>query len=134
MNGIPGILIGGMTGWLTGKSIGEKGYGKFLSAGYARSLDVFFGAIGASFGSYLYFWAVNGEHTKFGKYATMALGSVGLVGTCRLVSLMYFPSLSDRRRSRAHSIEWHEGLAVKKLASWKPGARGISTTRRKRGP
>ena len=55
MNGIFWIVVGGTTGWLTGKLIGEKGYGELLKAGYARGLDMVFGIVGASVGGYLFF-------------------------------------------------------------------------------
>lgn len=55
MNGIFWILVGGVTGWLTGELIGEKGYGKVLERGYAKGLDIVFGIIGASLGGYLFF-------------------------------------------------------------------------------
>jgi uncharacterized membrane protein YeaQ/YmgE (transglycosylase-associated protein family) len=44
MNAIVWILLGAMTGWLTGKLIGEKGYASQLLGGYTSSLDIFFGA------------------------------------------------------------------------------------------
>ena len=91
MNGIFWFLVGGMTGWLTGKLIGEKGYGKLLLGGYAGSLDIFLGVVGASIGGYLFFWAVIGEGSSFSSYAAI-LGSITLVGTCRLVSDFRSPS------------------------------------------
>jgi hypothetical protein len=41
---------------------------------------------GASFGGYLFFWAVIGEGSSFSRYATAILGSVTLVGVVRLIS------------------------------------------------
>ncbi|HEY3305388.1 MAG TPA: GlsB/YeaQ/YmgE family stress response membrane protein [Candidatus Binatia bacterium] len=86
MSGISWILAGGIAGWLTGKLIGKKGYGESLSAGYAKSLDIFFGIIGASIGGYLFFWIVIGEAGSFSGYATAVLGSIVLVGFLRQVS------------------------------------------------
>jgi hypothetical protein len=40
MTGIVWILVGGMTGWLTGTFMGEQGYGKSLLGVHARSLDI----------------------------------------------------------------------------------------------
>ena len=80
------ILVGGMTGWLTGIVMGEQGYGKRLLGRYARSLDIVLGMVGASFGGYLFFWAVIGEGSSFSKYATAIFGSVTLVGLVRLIS------------------------------------------------
>ena len=91
MNGMLWILAGGITGWLTGKLIGKKGYGETLLAGYAKSLDIFLGIIGASIGGYLFFWMVIGESGSFGRYATEVLGSITLVGFLRQVSSMRLP-------------------------------------------
>ena len=85
MSGIIWILVGGMTGWLIGTLMGAEGYGKRLS-GYARGLDITLGIVGASFGGYLFFWAVIGEGSSFSRYATAILGSVTLVGVVRLIS------------------------------------------------
>jgi uncharacterized membrane protein YeaQ/YmgE (transglycosylase-associated protein family) len=86
MGGIFWILVGGITGWLTGTFMGEQGYGKSLLGGYARSLDIVLGIVGASFGGYLFFWAVIGEGSSFSRYATAILGSVTLVAVVRLIS------------------------------------------------
>ena len=120
MNIMIPILAGGCAGWLTGKLIGEKGYGKPLEEGYVRSLDVFIGLVGASFAVYLSSWALTGEKSSFADYGTAVLGSVIFVGACRLISARYFPSPSYRGMSRAAFIEWHDSLAIKELARWKP--------------
>jgi len=86
MSGIFWILVGAITGWLTGTFMGEQGYGKSLLGGYARSLDLALGILGASFGGYLFFWAVIGEGSSFSRYATAILGSMTLVGAVRLIS------------------------------------------------
>jgi uncharacterized membrane protein YeaQ/YmgE (transglycosylase-associated protein family) len=86
MTGILWILAGGITGWLTGKLIGEKGYGDILLPGYAKLLDVFFGIVGASIGGYLFFWIVIGEGSSFSFYATKVLGAILLVGLLRQFS------------------------------------------------
>jgi uncharacterized membrane protein YeaQ/YmgE (transglycosylase-associated protein family) len=86
MSGIFWILVGGMTGWMTGTFMGEQGYGKRLLGGYARSLDIVLGIVGASFGGYLFFWAVIGDGSSFSRYVTAILGSVTLVGVVRLIS------------------------------------------------
>jgi uncharacterized membrane protein YeaQ/YmgE (transglycosylase-associated protein family) len=86
MSGIFWILVGAITGWLTGTFMGEQGYGKSLLGGYARSLDIALGILGASFGGYLFFWAVIGEGSSFSRYATAILGSMTLVGAVRLIS------------------------------------------------
>ena len=121
------ILVGGFAGWLTGNLIGEKGYGRPLVAGYVRSLDVLIGVIGASFAGYLLFWALLGEKSSLATYGTAVLGSMTFVGACRLISARYFPSPSYRGMSRSAFIEWHDSLAVKELARWKPRRQESST-------
>ena len=100
MNGILWILAGGIAGWLTGKLIGKKGYGEILFAGYAKSLDIFFGVAGASIGGYLFFWVAVGEGSLFSRYATAVLGSITLAGLVRQLSARYLPfSLVSRKNS-----------------------------------
>ena len=89
MNGLFWVLMVGVTGWLTGKMIGEKGYGEALG-GYANGLDILFGVVGASIGGYLFFWAVIGEGSSFSRYGTATLGSITLVGIARLISARYW--------------------------------------------
>ena len=60
--------------------------GKSLLGGYARSLDIALGILGACFGGYLFFWTVIGEGSSFSRYATAIFGSVALVGIVRLIS------------------------------------------------
>ena len=122
------ILIGGFTGWLTGKLIGEKGYGKPLVGGYVGSLDVLIGLVGAAFAGYVLLWALIGENNSFATYGTAVVGSMTLVGVCRLISARYFPSPSYRGMSRAAFLDWHDSLAVKEMARWKPLRRESSTT------
>src|SRR6266478_6200946 len=86
MSGIIWILVGAMTGWLTGILMGEEGYGKSLLGVYARSLDIVLGIVGAVVGGYFFFWAVIGESSSFSRYATAIFGSVTLVGLVRLIS------------------------------------------------
>jgi len=85
MNAIVWILLGAMSGWLTGKLLGEKGYATQLFGGYTSSLDIFFGVVGASIGGYLFFWTLIVEGSLFSNAAAI-LGSVSLVGACRLIS------------------------------------------------
>jgi len=96
MNGIFWIVLGGMTGWLTGTLMGKEGYGK-RSLGDTRSLDIFFGVVGASIGGYLSFWAVIGEGSSFSGYAAAALGSIALVGFVRQISAGYSPFRGGKR-------------------------------------
>lgn len=89
MNGIFWVLMVGVIGWLTGKLIGEKGYGKVLRGYATNGLDIVFGIVGASIGGYLFFWAVIGEGSLFSGYATAILGSITLVGVARQVSARF---------------------------------------------
>jgi uncharacterized membrane protein YeaQ/YmgE (transglycosylase-associated protein family) len=97
MTGIIWILVGGMTGWLTGTFMGEEGYGKRLLGGNARSLDIVLGIVGAFFGGYLFFWAVIGEDSFFSGYAAAALGSIALVEFVRQISAGYSPFRGGKR-------------------------------------
>jgi len=93
MDGLYWLLMVGITGWLTGKMIGETGYGEALG-GYADGLDIVLGIVGASMGGYLFFGAASGAGSSFSNYATAILGSITLVGVVRLVSARYLPSSS----------------------------------------
>ncbi|HXV79247.1 MAG TPA: GlsB/YeaQ/YmgE family stress response membrane protein [Candidatus Binatia bacterium] len=97
MSAIFWILVGGITGWLTGTFMEEQGYGKRLLGGYARSLDIVLGIVGASFGGYLFFWAVIGEGSSFSRYATAILGSAALVGVVRLISARNLAWVTNNR-------------------------------------
>ena len=89
MGGILWIIVGGITGWLTGKIIEKKGYGDTLFPGYVKLLDIFFGIIGASIGGYLFFWMVVGEDSLFSYYAKAVLGAIVLVGLLRQFSTIW---------------------------------------------
>jgi uncharacterized membrane protein YeaQ/YmgE (transglycosylase-associated protein family) len=84
------VLIVGVTGWLTGRLMGEPGYGEVLER-YADGLDVVLGTVGAAFAGYLFFGAIRGEDSSVSRYATAILGSMTLVGIARLVSARYLP-------------------------------------------
>jgi uncharacterized membrane protein YeaQ/YmgE (transglycosylase-associated protein family) len=128
MNRIFWILSGGITGWLVGMLLREKGYGRVLSRGCAGSVDILFGVVGAAIGPYILFWAVIGKGAVFSNSGTAILGAVTLVGFCRLVSQRFFRPRAYRGMSRAAFTEWHDSLAMKELASWKPRSRESSTT------
>jgi len=87
------VLIVAAAGWLTGKLIGETGYGEALG-GYADGLDVVLGIVGASIGGYLFLAGASAEAGSFSRYATAFVGAVTLVATVRLVSERYLPSSS----------------------------------------
>jgi uncharacterized membrane protein YeaQ/YmgE (transglycosylase-associated protein family) len=96
MDGVFWVLIVGIVGWLTGKMIGETGYGQALG-GFADGLDVLLGVIGAFMGAYLFLWTLGaGERSSFAGYTFAVLGSIALVGVVRLVSGRYLGSGSHR--------------------------------------
>ena len=128
MNAIFWVLSSGITGWLIGIWLSEKGYGKVLSKGWAKSLDILFGVVGASIVQYVLFWASIGKDTMFSNCGTAVLGATIFVGLCRLVSEGFFRSPSYKGMSRAAFVEWHDRVTMKELATWKPPSREISTT------
>ena len=93
MNGLFWVLVVGVTGWLTGKMFGVKGYGEALG-GYTDGLDIIFGIVGASIGGYLISLAIIGEGSFFSGIATAILGSMTLVAVVRLIPARYWLSSS----------------------------------------
>jgi uncharacterized membrane protein YeaQ/YmgE (transglycosylase-associated protein family) len=92
MNGLYWFLVVAAAGWLTGKMIGDKGYGGIL-AGYPTDwLDILLGVVGASIAGYLFPGAAIGEGNAFFGYATAIVGSIALVGGARLISTRYMAS------------------------------------------
>jgi uncharacterized membrane protein YeaQ/YmgE (transglycosylase-associated protein family) len=83
MNVIVRILVGGLTGWLTGKAVEIEGRVKVVREGHV--LDMIYGIVGAMVGEYLFFWIVIGKGNALSDYATMVLGSVTVVGAARLL-------------------------------------------------
>jgi uncharacterized membrane protein YeaQ/YmgE (transglycosylase-associated protein family) len=53
MHGIFWVLMVGVAGWLTGQMMGQEPYGEILG-GHVGGLDMIFGFVGASVGSYLF--------------------------------------------------------------------------------
>jgi len=84
MNVIARILVGGLTGWLTGKAVEIEGHGNVVREGHV--LDAIYGIVGAMVGEYLFFWIVIGKGNAFSSYATTVLGSITLVGAARLLA------------------------------------------------
>jgi uncharacterized membrane protein YeaQ/YmgE (transglycosylase-associated protein family) len=83
MNIIVRIIVGGLTGWLTGKAVEVEGRMTVVREGHIR--DTIYGIIGALIGDYLFFWIVIGKGDAFSSYATAVLGSITLVGAARLL-------------------------------------------------
>jgi uncharacterized membrane protein YeaQ/YmgE (transglycosylase-associated protein family) len=84
MNVIVLIVVGGLTGWLTGKAVEDEGRITVVREGHVT--DVVYGIIGALIGEYLFFWIVIGQGNAFNSYATAVLGSITLVGAARLLT------------------------------------------------
>ena len=75
------MVVGGLTGWLTGKAVEVEGRTTVVREGHA--IDAFYGIIGALIGKYLFFWIVIGQGNALSSYATAVLGSITLVGAAR---------------------------------------------------
>jgi uncharacterized membrane protein YeaQ/YmgE (transglycosylase-associated protein family) len=84
MNVIVRIIVGGLTGWLTGKAVEVEGRINVVREGHA--IDTIYGIIGAMIGEYLFFWIVIGQGNALSSYATAVLGSITLVGAARLLA------------------------------------------------
>jgi uncharacterized membrane protein YeaQ/YmgE (transglycosylase-associated protein family) len=84
MNVVVLIVIGGLTGWLTGKAVEAEGRLNVVREGHVT--DVIYGIIGALIGKYLFFWIVIGQGNALSRYATAILGSITLVGAARLLA------------------------------------------------
>ncbi len=84
MNLIVLILVGAITGWLTGKAVEVEPREHARRDGRVR--DVIFGIIGALIGEHLFFWIVIGEGSSVSDFATAVLGSITLVGAARLIT------------------------------------------------
>jgi uncharacterized membrane protein YeaQ/YmgE (transglycosylase-associated protein family) len=84
MNVIVRIIVGALTGWLTGKAVEVEGRTTVVREGHV--IDVIYGIIGALIGEYLFFWIVIGQGNVLSSYATAILGSITLVGAARLLA------------------------------------------------
>jgi uncharacterized membrane protein YeaQ/YmgE (transglycosylase-associated protein family) len=84
MNIAARILLGALSGWLTGKAMDGERLGKGQSVGRIQLFDIIYGIIGALMGDYLFFWIVIGRNS-FGNYATAVLGAIAVVGAARLI-------------------------------------------------
>ena len=84
MNVIVLIVVGAVTGWLTGKAVEVEGRITVVREGHVT--DAIYGIIGALIGKYLFFWMVIGKGDAFSSYATAVLGSITLVGAGRLLA------------------------------------------------
>ena len=84
MNVIIRIIVGGLTGWLTGKAVEVEG--RTIVVKESHVIDAIYGIIGALLGDYLFFWMVIGQGNTLSSYATAVLGAITLVGAARLLA------------------------------------------------
>jgi len=84
MNLMVQILVGAVTGWLTGKAVATEGRGNIVREGHV--LDTVCGVIGALIGEHLFFWIVIGKGSTISDFLTAVLGSITSVGVARLLT------------------------------------------------
>jgi uncharacterized membrane protein YeaQ/YmgE (transglycosylase-associated protein family) len=97
VNIIVQVLVGGLTGWLTGKAVEVEGRLKVVREGHV--FDIIYGIIGAMIGEYLFFWMVIGKGDTFSSFATTVLGSITLVGAARLIAARWRLARSYKNRA-----------------------------------
>jgi uncharacterized membrane protein YeaQ/YmgE (transglycosylase-associated protein family) len=97
MNFIIRIVVGGVTGWLTGKAVEIEGPVKVVRERHV--LDTICGIIGAMIGEYLFFWIVIGKGNAFSNFATAVLGSITVVGAARLIRARWRLAKSYKNRA-----------------------------------
>jgi uncharacterized membrane protein YeaQ/YmgE (transglycosylase-associated protein family) len=103
VNVIVRILVGGITGWLTGKAVEIEGRVKVVREGHV--LDMIYGIVGAMVGEYLFFWIVVGNGNALSDYATTVLGSITVVGAARLVAARWRRAGPFKRNTSASSFQ-----------------------------
>jgi len=84
MNFIVQILVGALTGWLTGKVVEVEGRVNVVREGHVW--DTIYGIIGALIGEHLFFWIVIGKGSSMSELLTAILGSITVVGAARLLT------------------------------------------------
>lgn len=84
MNLIVQVLVGALTGWLTGKVVEVEARVNVVREGHV--LDTIFGIIGALIGEHLFFWIVIGKGSTMSDLLTAILGSITVVGAARLLT------------------------------------------------
>jgi uncharacterized membrane protein YeaQ/YmgE (transglycosylase-associated protein family) len=102
MNVIFRIVVGGITGWLTGKLVEIEGREKVVSEGHV--LDMIYGIVGGMVGEYLFFWIVIGKGNAFSDFATTVLGSITAVGVARSLVRRWRRAQSYRRTTSPSSF------------------------------
>jgi uncharacterized membrane protein YeaQ/YmgE (transglycosylase-associated protein family) len=102
MNVLFQILVGGLTGWLTGKLVEIEGRVKVVSEGHV--FDMIYGIVGGLVGEYLFFWIVIGKGNAFSDFATTILGSITVVGGARSLVARWRRAQSYRRTTSPSSF------------------------------
>ena len=102
MNFIFRIVVGGITGWLTGKLVEIEGREKVVSEGHV--LDMIYGIVGGMVGEYLFFWIVVGKGDTLSDFATTILGSITVVGIARSLVARWRRAQSYRRTTSPSSF------------------------------
>lgn len=119
MNVVVRILVGALTGWLTGKAVEIEGRVKVVREGHL--LDTVYGIIGAMVGEYLFFWIVVDKGSAFSDYATTVLGAITMVGVARLIAARWRRAGSSKRNDSSSSFQVTEvnsdGMGPIKAAS-----------------
>ena len=120
MNLIVQILVGALTGWLTGKAVEVEGRVNVVREGHV--LDTIYGIIGALIGEHLFFWIVIGKGSTMSDLLTAILGSITVVGAARLANRPVAPRpiLRDEYYSRhpsGRTALLHHGGSNRKQSS-----------------
>ena len=102
MNVIVRIVVGAITGWLTGKLVEIEGRSKVVGEGHI--LDVIYGILGGIAGEYLFFWIVIGKGNGFSDFATAVLGSITIVGVARWLAARWRLAQPYKRNSLSGSF------------------------------
>jgi uncharacterized membrane protein YeaQ/YmgE (transglycosylase-associated protein family) len=102
MNVIFRIVVGGITGWLTGKLVEIEGRDRVV--GERHVLDMIYGIVGGIVGEYLFFWIVIGKGNAFSDFATAVLGSITVVGAARSLVARWRRAQSYRRTTSPSSF------------------------------
>ena len=84
MNFIIQIIVGALTGWLTGKVVEVEARVNVVREGHVW--DTIYGIIGALIGEHLFFWIVIGKGSTVSDLLTAILGSITVVGAARLLT------------------------------------------------
>jgi uncharacterized membrane protein YeaQ/YmgE (transglycosylase-associated protein family) len=102
MNVLAHIVVGGITGWLTGKLVEIEGRDRVVGEGHV--LDMIYGIVGGMVGEYLFFWIVIGKGNAFSDFATAVLGSITVVGAARSLVARWRRAQSYRRNTSSSSF------------------------------